>query len=70
MREYFDVMDVPDDEDGLVAFIVDKFEAQKAHYEELDDKYKCDRKYPDRNKVQKGIKLVTDVLTQQKIILR
>ena len=66
LREYFDVMDVPDDEDGLVAFIVDKFEAQKAHYEELDDKYKCDRKYPDRNKVQKGIKLVTDVLTQQK----
>ena len=66
LREYFDVMDVPDDEDGLVAFIVEKFEAQKAHYEELDAKYNCDRKYPDRNKVQKGIKLVTDVLTQQK----
>ena len=66
LREYFDVMDVPDDEDGLVAFIIDKFEAQKTHYEELDTKYNCDRKYPDRNKVQKGVKLVTDVLSQQK----
>lgn len=28
LREYFDVMDVPDDEDGLVRFIKEKFEAQ------------------------------------------
>ena len=35
LRDYFDVMDVPEDEDGLVAFIVKRFEAQKAHYEEL-----------------------------------
>ena len=30
------VMDVPDDEDGLVRYIVEKFEEQKAHYEELN----------------------------------
>ena len=37
LREYFDVMDVPDDEDGLVAFIVKKFEEQKEHYEALNE---------------------------------
>lgn len=29
LRDYFDVMDVPDDEDGLIKFIVEKFSAQK-----------------------------------------
>ncbi len=67
LREYFDVMDVPDDEDGLVAFIVKKFGEQKAHYEELDGKYNTpNRKYPDRYKVKNAITLMDDVLSQQK----
>ena len=66
LREYFDVMDVPDDEDGLVAFIVRKFEEQKEHYEALNAKYDNGRKYPDRAKVQKAIQLTTDVLSQKK----
>ena len=32
LREYFDVMDVPEDEDGLVAFVVQKFTELKDHY--------------------------------------
>ena len=36
LREFFDVMDVPDDEDGLVAYIVKKFEELKTHYEVRD----------------------------------
>lgn len=66
LREYFDVMDVPDDEDGLVAFIVKKFEEQKAHYEALDERYNTGRKYPDRGKVQQAIQLMSDVLSQKK----
>jgi len=66
LREYFDVMDVPDDEDGLVAFIVKKFEEQKAHYEALNAKYDSGRKYPDRAKVQQAIQLMADILSQQK----
>ena len=66
LREYFDVMDVPDDEDGLVAFIVKKFEEQKAHYEALDERYNTGRKYPDRGKVQQAIQLMADVLSQKK----
>lgn len=35
MRDYFDMMNVKDDEDGLVKEIVDKFNEQKTHFEEL-----------------------------------
>ena len=66
LREYFDVMDVPEDEDSLVAFIVKKFEEQKAHYESLEQRYTPNRKYPDKAKVQTGIQLTTDVLSQKK----
>ena len=66
LREYFDVMDVPDNEDSLVAFIVKKFEEQKAHYETLEQKYSSGRKYPDRGKVSDAIRLMTDILSQRK----
>lgn len=66
LREYFDVMDVPDDEDGLVAFIAKKFEDQKKHYEELNQRYDNGRKYPDRLKVQSAIQLIDGILLQRK----
>lgn len=67
LREYFDVMDVPDDEDSLVAFIVKKFTERKAHYEALDARYSTpNRKYPDRAKVTQAIQLMADILSQQK----
>ncbi|MCD8011880.1 MAG: BREX system P-loop protein BrxC [Lachnospiraceae bacterium] len=66
LREYFDVMDVPDDEDSLIAFIVNKFNAQKAHYEDLKGRYANGRKYPDGPLVSEGIRLIADVLSQQK----
>jgi len=66
LREYFDVMDVPDDEDGLIAFIIDRFSKQKTHYEELNTRYEGGKKYPDRGLVQKAMSLMDDVLSQQK----
>lgn len=65
LREYFDVMDVPDDEDGLVAYIVDKFEGQKTHYEELNKRYEG-HTYPDYHLVQKARSLMESVLSQCK----
>lgn len=65
LRDYFDVMDVPDDEDGLIKFIVEKFSAQKDHYTQLNNRYE-DRKYPDRGLVQTAISLIDDVLSQRK----
>lgn len=66
LREYFDVMDVPNDEDSLVAFIVGKFTEQKEHYEQLDRRYTSGHKYPDRSKVSQAIQLISGLLLQQK----
>jgi hypothetical protein len=66
LREFFDVMDVPDDEDGLVAYIVKKFEELKAHYEALNQRYTSGRRYPDQGKVQEAIQLADDILSQKK----
>lgn len=66
LREFFDVMDVPDDEDGLVAYIVKKFEELKAHYEALNQRYSSGRKYPDQAKVQEAMQLAADVLSQKR----
>ena len=65
LRDYFDVMDVPDDEDGMIAFIVGKFTDQKAHYEELLARYNG-KKYPDQSLVERSVALMNDVLSQQK----
>ncbi len=66
LREYFDVMDVPDDEDGLIGFIIDRFSRQKEHYEELDHRYDTNQNYPDRALVQKAWSLTDEVLSQKK----
>lgn len=66
LREYFDIMDVPDNEDSLIKFIVDKFTEQKAHFEELNCRYDDKHKYPDHALVQSAITLMNDVLSQQK----
>lgn len=66
LREYLDVMDVPDDEDGLIAFIIDRLGRQKEHYEELNSRYERCHKYPDRPLLQNAIRLLEDVLSQQK----
>ncbi|MDU6794879.1 MAG: hypothetical protein E6429_12050, partial [Staphylococcus sp.] len=65
LREYFDVMDVPDDEDGLVRYIVEKFEEQKSHYEKLNERY-AGHKYPDHHLVTKALSLMEGVLSQRK----
>lgn len=65
LRDYFEVMDVPADEDSLIRFIVDKFTAQRQYYMDLDARYEG-HKYPDRQLVKTIITLLNDVLSQQK----
>ena len=36
LREYFDIMDVPDDEDGLIRFVTEKFSEQRDYYSSLN----------------------------------
>ena len=65
LRDYFDEMDVPEDEDGLVLHIVEKFSAEKAHYESLLSRYGS-HKYPDKLKVANAVETMKDILAQQK----
>lgn len=65
LREYFDVMDVPDDEDGLVSFIVQKFTELKDHYVELKGRYEG-HKYPDQSLVVLSIEQMDNILSQRK----
>lgn len=65
LNEYFEVMSIPDDEDGLVAFIVEKFTAYRTHLNELLDRYEG-KKYPDKQVVQKSVNLIDEVLSQKK----
>ena len=65
LRDYFDVMDVPDDEDGLIRYIVERFSGLLEHYQELDKRYEG-HNYPDRKLVSQAITLMKDILSQQK----
>ena len=65
LRDFFDEMDVPEDEDGLIAHILVKLSGMLDHYSKLDARYDG-HNYPDRGKVKQAITLVKDVLSQQK----
>lgn len=65
LRDYFNLMDVPADEDGLIRFIIEKFDELQKHYENLLNKYE-NHKYPDKNVVSNGVTIVKDILSQQK----
>ncbi len=65
LRDYFSRMDVPSDEDGLIAFMIEKFEGLRTHYEELLRRYEG-HNYPDKPVVNNALAIVRDVLSQQK----
>ena len=65
LRDYFSRMDIPSDEDGLIAFIVEEFEGLRAHCEELLRRYEG-HNYPDKLVVSNVLAVVNDILSQQK----
>ncbi len=65
LGEYFDIMDIPGDEDSLISFIVDKFQEKKSHYEALKRRYET-RKYPGRRTIEAAITLADSILSQKK----
>ena len=65
LRDYFEIMDIPEDEDGLITFITKRFTEQKEHYEKLLANY-TNKRYPDQHLLTVAIKLVDEVLSQQK----
>ena len=65
LREYFSVMDVPEDEDGLGAYITDSFRTLRNHYSELISRY-GQRSYPGRAVVDNAYSLMNDILQNAK----
>ena len=64
LKEYFDVQDVPNDEDGLVAFIVKEFNIEKSHLEEMN-KQNDSTIHPGSSEIKEALKLVNKVLLAQ-----
>lgn len=64
IREYFDLMGLPEDEDGLVSFISEKFQEERTHYEGLESRYQV-RKYPDHKLLLNSIKFIDGILSQR-----
>ena len=65
LRDYFDEMDVPEDEDGLIAHIVEKFSDEQKHCEGLLARYEG-HKYPDMGLVSSAVDAMKDILSQQR----
>lgn len=65
LRGYFDAYDVPEDELGLTAYIVQKFEEQRTRCETMLRRYEG-HKYPDRDKVEGAAALMNNILAQKK----
>lgn len=65
LRDYLDVMDVKEDEDGLVIFIKENFTKLKEYYDKLQENYK-NNKYPDHVLVIQSSQLMENILSQQK----
>ena len=65
LRDFFDEMDVPEDEDGLIAHIIEKFDDKLNDYATLDTRYE-NHKYPDRDRIRRAIALIKDILSRQK----
>ncbi|HCI84254.1 MAG TPA: BREX system P-loop protein BrxC, partial [Lachnospiraceae bacterium] len=65
LRQYFEVMTLPEDVDSLMLWIIDQFSKQKDHYTELLGRY-TGHKYPDQLLVTNGIDLIDNLLSQQK----
>lgn len=61
LKEYFDVMDIPADEDGLVAYIVEHFKNEKIHLEELK-KQNDSAVHPGASEIEEALFYVNKIL--------
>lgn len=64
LRDYFDVMDLPNDEDGLIAYIIKKFNDQKIVLQDYFSK-NTQRHYPGFKQIQDGLSYIEEVLKNQ-----
>lgn len=66
LKEYFNTMDVPADEDGLIAYVLERFTEQRDALRTMLNNDYATGNYPDKGVVEEGIRLCTDLLSQRK----
>lgn len=66
LKEYFNTMDLPTDEDGVIAYVLEHFTAEKDKFQSLLDTQYSSKTYPDKAIVEHGIKLCYELLSQKK----
>ena len=66
LKEYFNVMDLPDDEDGLIQYVLENFTKEHEKFQKLLDTEYAGHAYPDRSRVEDGRVLCDALLLQKK----
>lgn len=66
LKEFFNTMDLPSDEDGLISYVLDGFTAERAKLQGLLDNQYSAGAYPDKAIVENGVKLCDSLLSQKK----
>ena len=66
LKEYFNTMDVPSDEDGLIAYILESITGEHDRFQTMLDTQYASGNYPDKAVVENGVKLCNDILSQKK----
>ncbi len=66
LKEYFNTMDIPSDEDGVIEYILVNFSKERDELQGLLDREYRTEAYPGRTVVEAGIKLCNDLLSQKK----
>jgi hypothetical protein len=64
LRDWLGFMNVPDDDDGLIRYVIDSLREKSEHYERLITEYAHGR-YPERESVENASNLVRDILSQK-----
>lgn len=66
LKEYFNTMDLPSDEDGLIAYVLDGFSAEREKFQNLLTREYSAGNYPDKSVVESGVNLCNKLLSQKK----
>lgn len=66
LKEFFNTMDLPSDEDTLIVYVISSFTSERDKLQSLLDNQYASRAYPDKAVVEHGVKLCNDLLSQKK----
>ena len=66
LKDYFNTMDVPSDEDGLMEYIFNGFNSERERFQKLLSSEYAYKNYPDKAIVEDGVKLCDNLLSQKK----